>query len=184
MLQPERLAPGDTIMFVAPAGDLDKDRMMLAKERLEDLGYEVKMRRDLFAAEGYLAGTDKRRAKELMQAFLDPEVDAIFPGTGGYGSMRIFDRLDFEAIRALALEAAEREAGIHELQKALGVSPLVVVYEDFVCDYEQTVRDVLDYLGLGGQVSEIPPPLLARTSNQVNEEWVARYLSDLNGDVE
>jgi muramoyltetrapeptide carboxypeptidase len=35
-----------------------------------------------------------------MQAFLDPEVDAIFPGTGGYGTMRIFDRLDFAAIRA------------------------------------------------------------------------------------
>ena len=35
-----------------------------------------------------------------MQAFLDPEVDAIFPGTGGYGTMRIFDRLDFEKIRA------------------------------------------------------------------------------------
>jgi muramoyltetrapeptide carboxypeptidase len=87
-------------MFVAPAGDLDEERMLRAKERLETLGYGVKMRRDLFAADGYLAGPDKRRAKELMQAFLDPEVDAIFPGTGGYGTMRIFDRLDFEEIRA------------------------------------------------------------------------------------
>ena len=100
MIQPPRLEPGDTIMFVAPAGDLDEERMLRAKERLETLGYEVKMRRDLFAADGYLAGPDKRRAKELMQAFLDPEVDAIFPGTGGYGTMRIFDRLDFEEIRA------------------------------------------------------------------------------------
>jgi muramoyltetrapeptide carboxypeptidase len=100
MIQPPRLEPGDTIMFVAPAGDLDEERMLRAKERLETLGYEVRMRRDLFAADGYLAGPDKRRAKELMQAFLDPEVDAIFPGTGGYGTMRIFDRLDFEKIRA------------------------------------------------------------------------------------
>lgn len=99
MIQPARLQPGDTIMFVAPAGDLDEERMMRAKERLESLGFVVKMRRDLFASEGYLAGTDKRRAKELMQAFLDREVDAIFPGTGGYGTMRIFDRLDFEKIR-------------------------------------------------------------------------------------
>ena len=100
MLRPPRLRPGDTMMFVAPAGDLDKDRMLLAKRRLEARGYHVKMRDDLFAREGYLAGSDERRAEELMQAFLDPEVQAVFPGTGGYGTMRILDRLDYEAIRA------------------------------------------------------------------------------------
>ena len=100
MIQPPRLEPGGTIMLVAPAGDLNEERMLLAKDRLESIGYTVKMRDDLFAAEGYLAGSDERRAEELMQAFLDPDVDAIFPGTGGYGTMRIFDRLNFEAIRA------------------------------------------------------------------------------------
>jgi muramoyltetrapeptide carboxypeptidase len=100
LIQPPRLKQGDTIMFVAPAGDLDRDMMMRAKDRLEALGYEVKMRRDLFDSEGYLAGSDRRRAKELMQAFLDPRVDAVFPGTGGYGTMRILDRIDFAKIRA------------------------------------------------------------------------------------
>lgn len=100
MVQPPRLRPGDTLMFVAPAGDLDRDMMMRANDRLEVLGYRVMMRDDLFDVEGYLAGSDERRAEELMQAFLDPEVDAIFPGTGGYGTMRILDRLDYEAIRA------------------------------------------------------------------------------------
>ena len=102
MLRPAPLVPGDTVMFVAPAGELDEERMMRAKERLERRGYRVKMREDLFAVEGYLAGSDERRAEELMQAFLDPEVKAVFPGTGGYGTMRILDRLDYEAIRANA----------------------------------------------------------------------------------
>ena len=100
MVYPAPLQPGDTIMFVAPAGELERDRMMLAKDRLEERGYRVKMRDDLFDQEGYLAGSDERRSEELMQAFLDPEVDAVFPGTGGYGTMRILDRLDYEAIRA------------------------------------------------------------------------------------
>lgn len=100
MIQPPRLQPGDTIMFVAPAGELNEEKMMRAKQRLEDLGYTVKMREDLFAVEGYLAGSDERRTGELMQAFLDPTVDAIFPGIGGYGTMRILDKLDFETIRA------------------------------------------------------------------------------------
>lgn len=99
MIWPQKLAPGDTIAFVAPAGDLDRERMALARERLEARGYKVVQRDDLFAQEGYLAGSDERRAAELMAAFADPEIDAIFPGTGGYGTMRILDRLDYGLIR-------------------------------------------------------------------------------------
>ncbi|MAT67997.1 MAG: LD-carboxypeptidase [Planctomycetaceae bacterium] len=100
MIAPALLEPGDTIMFVAPAGELDRQRMMLAKQRLEERGYKTKQRDDLFAVDGYLAGSDQRRSEELMQAFLDPEVDAVFPGTGGYGTMRMLDLLDYDAIRA------------------------------------------------------------------------------------
>ncbi|MEE8368223.1 MAG: LD-carboxypeptidase [Thermoanaerobaculia bacterium] len=99
MSRPNPLQLGDLIMFVAPAGDLDEAKMMLAKSRLEKRGYRVKMRDDLFTQEGYLAGSDERRADELMEAFLDPEVKAIFPGTGGYGTMRILDLLDYKEIR-------------------------------------------------------------------------------------
>jgi muramoyltetrapeptide carboxypeptidase len=99
LTQPALLKPGDTIMFIAPAGELLRDRMMLAKKKLEERGYKVKYRDDLFDVDGYLAGSDERRAKELMQAFTDPEVDAVFPGTGGYGTTRILDMLDFDVIR-------------------------------------------------------------------------------------
>lgn len=100
MIWPDSLRPGDTIMFVAPAGDLQEERIRQAKGRLEARGFKVVMRQDLFDKEGYLAGTDKRRAKELMQAFLDPDVKAVFSGRGGYGTMRILDRLDYKKIRA------------------------------------------------------------------------------------
>jgi muramoyltetrapeptide carboxypeptidase len=99
MIWPARLSPGDTVMFVAPAGPPEREQVMRAKRRIEDRGYKVKMRDDLFAVEGYLAGTDDRRAAELMQAFLDPEVDGVLCVRGGYGVMRILDRLDFDQIR-------------------------------------------------------------------------------------
>jgi muramoyltetrapeptide carboxypeptidase len=99
LIQPALLKPGDTIMFIAPAGSLDKKRTKLAIKRLKERGYKIKHRDDLFDEDGYLAGSDERRAEELMQAFTDPEVDAIFPGTGGYGTTRILDMLDFDVIR-------------------------------------------------------------------------------------
>ncbi len=98
-IKPAPLEPGDTIMFIAPAGDLNKERVMLAKQRLEALGFVVKLPDDLFRAYGYLAGTDEQRAAEIMTAFEDPDVDAIFPGTGGYGTTRILQMLDYRSIR-------------------------------------------------------------------------------------
>ena len=98
--KPAGLKPGDTIMIVAPAGELIPRRIEKAKERLETLGYKVIFQDDLYAVRGYLAGTDERRAAELMAAFTNPEVDAVFPGTGGYGTMRMLDQLDYDAIRA------------------------------------------------------------------------------------
>ena len=99
MIHPKRLRPGDTVMFVAPAGNTKREDVALAKQRIEERGYKVKMRDDLFAVEGYLAGKDERRAEELMEAFLDDEVDGILCVRGGYGTMRILDRLDYVAIR-------------------------------------------------------------------------------------
>lgn len=93
------LKPGDTIVIVAPAKPLQREAITRAKEKLESMGFKVKIPDNLFRSHGYLAGTDQQRADELMAAFTDPEVDAIFPGGGGYGATRILDLLDFEKIR-------------------------------------------------------------------------------------
>lgn len=123
MVWPKRLSPGDTVMLVAPAGPPKRDEVMRFKERIEERGYRVKMRDDLFDVEGYLAGSDQRRADELMEAFADPEVDGVLAVRGGYGCMRMLDLVDFEKIKTnpkillgfsdiTALHAAMNKAGI------------------------------------------------------------------------
>lgn len=99
VLYPTALQPGDTIRFVAPAGPFEKRRVDLAERRLAEMGFVVQPPKNLDRSTGYLAGTDEQRAAELMAAFSDPEVDAVFPVRGGYGTMRILNRLDFDAIR-------------------------------------------------------------------------------------
>jgi muramoyltetrapeptide carboxypeptidase len=100
MVWPARVKPGDTIAVIAPAGPPERDQVMLGNQRIEERGYHVKFADDMFDVEGYLAGSDERRAKELMAAFADPEVDAVVAARGGYGCMRILDKLDYEKIRA------------------------------------------------------------------------------------
>ena len=90
------------------------------------------------------------------------------------------DAYNFDAIKNLILEVVQREAGLQRLLAELGVRPLSVTYEDFVSDYELTVRGVLDFLELDQSVAEIPRPLLRETSDDVNEQWVGQFLTDLN----
>ncbi|MBT3589979.1 MAG: LD-carboxypeptidase [Candidatus Marinimicrobia bacterium] len=97
--KPQRLIPGDTILFVAPSGYLKHDRMDLAKKRLEDRGYVTLQANDIFRQHGYLGGTDERRVQEFMAGWKDPKIKAIFPGTGGYGTTRILDQLDYDIIK-------------------------------------------------------------------------------------
>ena len=99
MIIPRALNIGDTIAFCAPAAPLDTTRMILAKNRLIEMGFYVVQSESLFRRWGYLAGSDSLRADELMGFFQDPTVKAIFPGTGGYGTTRILDQLDYTIIR-------------------------------------------------------------------------------------
>jgi len=48
---------------------------------------------------GYLAGTDDERLQTLNQFLNTDEFDAFFFARGGYGAMRILDRVDFDAVR-------------------------------------------------------------------------------------
>jgi muramoyltetrapeptide carboxypeptidase len=97
-----RVQPGDCIGIAAPAFAVDRARLEVGAERLRSAGYRVRWRDDLLAGEGYLAGSDARRAGELMAWVDDPDVAAILCARGGYGAHRIMARLDPRRVRAAA----------------------------------------------------------------------------------
>jgi len=49
----------------------------------------------IFAKHFQFAGTDAQRLDDLQTAFDDPETDAIICSRGGYGTVRIIEKLDF-----------------------------------------------------------------------------------------
>ena len=123
LVWPKRLSPGDTVALIAPAGPPKRDEVMRFKNHIEQRGYKVKMRDDIFDVEGYLAGTDERRAEEFNEAFADPEVDGVLCVRGGYGCMRMLPLVDFDQVKKhpklllgfsdiTALHAAMNKAGI------------------------------------------------------------------------
>jgi muramoyltetrapeptide carboxypeptidase len=61
-------------------------------------GYSASVAPHALEAADYLAGSDEARAADLMEAFLNPKVDAVLCSRGGYGCARLFPYLDLPAI--------------------------------------------------------------------------------------
>jgi muramoyltetrapeptide carboxypeptidase len=100
--KPRALRPGGTIGVAAPGGAVERDLLLAGLGLLERHGFRTRVRDDVLARHGYLAGDDARRAGELTELVADPAVDAILCARGGYGCDRIIPRLDARAFRAAA----------------------------------------------------------------------------------
>jgi len=81
----------------------------------------------------------------------------------------------FDAINHLYNECSMREAGIQEFFTEGGITPLNIFYEDFIQNYEQTIRTILDYLELNSQSVTITPPALTKLADDVSEQWTQRF---------
>ena len=68
-----------------------------------------------------------------------------------------------------------REAGIQEFFSEAGIVPLTLVYEDFIQEYEGTVKRVLDYLELDSTSVTVAEPYYAQLADDVSEVWVQRF---------
>lgn len=99
VIKPKALKRGDAIGVVVPAGPVNPERIDRALSRIEQRGFRTKTYGDIYRSRGYLAGDDATRAAELMEAFADPETTAVWCARGGYGVMRLLDRIDLEVIR-------------------------------------------------------------------------------------
>jgi len=91
---PEFLQPGDKVAIVCPASYI-KGSIDVAVKALQDWGLQVAIGETVTAQYNQFAGSDELRAEDLQRALDDDSIKAIFAARGGYGTVRIIDRLDF-----------------------------------------------------------------------------------------
>jgi muramoyltetrapeptide carboxypeptidase len=100
-IKPDRLRYGDTIGIIAPASaPPDPKSIEASVSALNSLGFTIKLGRNVRQRWGFLAGSDRQRANDVMQMFANDHVRAIFCLRGGYGAARLLPLLDYRAIRA------------------------------------------------------------------------------------
>jgi len=105
MIKPEHLKSGDKVAIVSlSAGTLGEPwaihKLHIARKRLEnDFGLQVVVMPNALKGIEYLDEHPEARASDLMDAFRNKEIKAIFNAIGGDDSIRLLPYIDFDVIR-------------------------------------------------------------------------------------
>lgn len=92
---PPYLKKGDTIGICCPSGHISLKECQSAINKMTEWGFEIRVGNTVGLTDFTYAGTDEERVKDLQQMMDDRSIKAIMLGRGGYGAVRIIDRIDF-----------------------------------------------------------------------------------------
>jgi len=98
MKTPKYLRTGDTVWMTATARKMTLAEIQPAITLLKEWGYRVKTGATIGLENHQFAGLDKERSDDFNMAIRDPEVKAIWCVRGGYGTVRMVDQIDFDAL--------------------------------------------------------------------------------------
>ncbi|MFH1195917.1 MAG: LD-carboxypeptidase [bacterium] len=100
IIKPQKISRGDLIGIIAPASSVTDDSLIQKSYNyFEGLGYKVRLGKNIYKKNGYLAGTDEQRLVDLHDFFSDKNIKAIFCLRGGYGSGRLLDKINYDMIK-------------------------------------------------------------------------------------
>lgn len=119
LLKPPALKPGDRVRVVAPAGPFPRETF---EEGIRVLSsrYQPSFDPGIFSRNRYLAGDDDRRYRELWDALSDEQCRAVFCARGGYGTMRILQRIAVDALPPKLLVGFSDITALHLRWQAAG----------------------------------------------------------------
>lgn len=95
---PEHLKPGDTIGIIAPA-NYSNDSSKYEIDYLIEKGFNIVYGKSFGNSWYGFGATDDVRADDINEMFSNKDIKAIFAIRGGYGTIRIVDKLDYENIK-------------------------------------------------------------------------------------
>ena len=96
---PPYLKSGDSIGICATARKVSPEEMEEAIKMMESWGLYVVLGKNLYGEENQFSGTDEQRTEDLNFFLNDPNIKAVISGRGGYGTLRIIDKVDFSAFK-------------------------------------------------------------------------------------
>ena len=98
-IQPPFLYRGDEVAIVSPAFAIDEVKLSEAVKLLESWGLKIHLGKNALKKEGPFAGSDKERLSDFQKVTDNKKIKAIFCSRGGYGMLKIIDKVDFRSLK-------------------------------------------------------------------------------------
>lgn len=100
---PPKLKTGDHIRILSPSSSVARiggfEQNLIAKERLEILGFKVSFSDNYSENDIFGSASIKSRVDDIHEAFADNSVQAILATIGGFNSNELLPYLDYELIK-------------------------------------------------------------------------------------
>ncbi|MEE1897419.1 LD-carboxypeptidase [Flavobacterium rakeshii] len=93
---PPYLTKGDTVAIVATARKIEAQHLQPAIDLLKSWGLNVVLGKTIGKENNQLAGADWQRATDFQEMIDDPSIKAVWCAKGGYGTVRMIDRVKFD----------------------------------------------------------------------------------------
>ncbi|BAV08829.1 muramoyltetrapeptide carboxypeptidase [Filimonas lacunae] len=97
---PSYLKKGDVVGITSPAGFIAEKDILSAVQQLTSWGFAVEVGKTIGTREGSLGGTDEARLADFQYMLNNRRIKAILCARGGYGIIRILDKIDFSSLRS------------------------------------------------------------------------------------
>lgn len=174
MIIPSNLRPGERIRIVSTAGKVQKDKVLPGIELLQDEGFEVIIGNHVFDKHFQYAGTDQHRVADFQEAIDDPETKAIVCARGGYGSVRILEKIDFSSLlkNPKWIVGFSDVTVLHSVLNKLGIASIHGAMPGFFLDNKKPSRSfnsLIDLLLTGRSKIQCQPDPLNRKGKASGE---------------
>jgi muramoyltetrapeptide carboxypeptidase len=93
--KPPYLKNGDIIGITSPAGYITWEEIQPPVQAMQSWGYKIVFGDTIGKRDFTFGGTDEERLNDLQKMLDNPKIKAIMCARGGYGSIRIVDRLNW-----------------------------------------------------------------------------------------
>ncbi len=94
--KPPSLKRGDTIGICCVAGNITLEDIQPSILKMQEWGYYIKVGDTVGKKDFTFGGTDEERLKDFQQMLDDDKIKAVMCARGGYGSVRIIDKINFK----------------------------------------------------------------------------------------
>ncbi|MCR8667112.1 LD-carboxypeptidase [Aestuariibaculum sp. M13] len=148
LIQPPYLKAGDTVAIVAPSGILINrtDEIEKAKTLLANWGLHTVIGKHVFNQNNHFAGTDEERCEDFQWAMDDKTISAIWCARGGYGAVRILDKLDFTKFKNNPkwLIGYSDITALHNLMQVKGYESIHAMMCTSLQDDNETIAETIE----------------------------------------